>query len=264
MHRFERPMGIPYACRWDDRVRNYLLIQDELKLDPAPVIAHFEEFLGKEAAQPMVQAAQAELAGPFHFFDAIYCINLDRQPERWAAMQRRFRKLGIERRVRRLPAADTPLNHHIGCALSHRRIIAEAKQQRLQAVLVFEDDVHFTPTAAEDLKLSLRELEGQAWQLLYLGGYRNQDWLKEAPGCPHLLIPEWITCTHAIAYHHTVYDAILNAVPEDVVDAALWIRAHLAIDQFYTTKMGVKSFLTQPVIAAQECLLDQESREFEP
>ena len=256
-------MGVPYGDNWADRIRNYLLIHDELGLDPMPAISQWEEAIGKEAARALVQAAQDELAGPFHFFDAIYCINLDRQPDRWEAMQRRFRKLGIERRVRRFAAAETPLNHHIGCALSHRRIIAEAKQQQLETILVFEDDVRFSLDAADVLTLSLRELEGREWQLLYLGGYRNPDSLKNIPGCRHLLIPTLITCTHAIAYHHTIYDAILNAVPDNAVDVALWVGKHLAIDQFYTRRLGASSFLTWPVIAAQEVLLSEEARVFE-
>ncbi len=263
MHRFERPMGVPYRSNWGDRIRNYLLIYDELRLDPAPVIRHFEEFLGEQAAQELVQAAQAEIAGPFHFFDAIYCINLDRHPHRWELMQRRFRKLGIDRGIRRFPAVETPFSHHIGCALSHRRIIEEAKQQQLKTVLVFEDDTRFAPGAAGVLMRSLRELEGRPWQLLYLGGYRDPNTLQQIPGCEHLLIPGRITCTHAIAYHHSVYDAILDAVPENPVDVALWIREHLAIDQFYTMSLGASSLLTWPVIATQSSILGEETGVFE-
>jgi hypothetical protein len=262
MHRFERPLGIPYAPNWADRIRNYLLIHDELGLDPTPVIRHFEEFLGEEA-RPMVKAAQAELAGPFHFFDAIYCINLDRQTDRWERMQRRFQRLGIERKLRRFAAADTPLNHHIGCALSHRRIIAEAKQQQLKTILVFEDDVRFSPDAADVLTRSLRELEGRDWQLLYLGGCRSENLLQSVAGCKHLQIPTEIRCTHAIAYHHTVYDAILNAVPDNAIDVVPWVRTHLAIDQFYTYSLRASSFLTCPVIAAQENMMSEETRLFD-
>lgn len=263
MHRFERPMGIPYPAAWESRIRNYLLIYEELSLDPTPVISHFEELLGKEAARPMVEAAQAELAGPFHCFDAIYCINLDRRPDRWEAMQRRFGKLGIMSKVRRLAASDTPVNHHIGCALSHRRIIAEAKQQQLKTVLVFEDDARFSADAADVLALSLRELEGRDWQLLYLGGYRPADSLQSVPGCQHLQIPSYISCTHAIAYHHSVYDAILDSVPDNAIDVAVWVGKHLAIDQFYTMSLQASAFLTNPVIATQGGLLCEGARVFE-
>ena len=131
MHRFERPVGPRYAVSYADRIRNYLLIYDELGLDPTLAIQHFTEFLGAKESRALVEAAQAELASPFHFFDAIYCINLDRQPDRWARMQERFRTLYVDRGVRRFSAADTPANQRIGHALSHRRIVAEAKLQQL-------------------------------------------------------------------------------------------------------------------------------------
>jgi hypothetical protein len=263
MHRFERPMGIPYKPNWGDRVRNYLLTYDELKLEPAPVVKHFEEFLGKEQAQELVRTAQAEISGPFHFFDAIYCINLDKQGDRWHDMRRRFRKLGIEGAVRRFSAAETPWNHHVGCALSHRRIIAEARQQQFETILVFEDDARFTADAAAVLQSSLQELDGRAWQLLYLGGYLSADSLQPVPGCPHLVIPGWISCTHAIAYHRSVFDAILEGVPDSAVDVALWARTHLAIDNYYRVSLRASSYLTWPIVATQSSILPQEKREFE-
>lgn len=263
MHRFERPMGIPYQPSWTDRVRNYMLIYDELGLDPKPVIDHFEELLGKEAAQSMIEAARLEIASPFHFFDAIYCINLDSEPDRWYEMQLRFHKLAIARRVRRLSATESPVNHHIGCALSHRRIIAEAKAQGLRSVLVFEDDARFTSDAADVLALSLRELEGRDWQLLYLGGYGWEAGYQRIPGCEHLVLPGHLTCTHAIAYHHSVYDAILDGVPESAVDVAAWTQKHAAIDQFYTFSLNAATYLTYPIIATQGSILSQEKRVFE-
>jgi hypothetical protein len=263
MHRFDRPMGVPYNCNWEDRIRNYLLIHDELGTDPGVTIQHFTEFLGEEMVRGIVARVQAELAGPFHFFDAIYCINLDRQADRWEEVQRRFRRLGIERRVRRFPAAETPLNHHIGCALSHRRIIAEAKRQGLETVLVFEDDVRFSLDAAEVLALSLQELEGRQWQLLYLGGYLTRDYVGMVPDCLHLVIPAQITCTHAITYHRSVYDQILAAVPDNAIDVARWLTKQRGIDQFYTLELGASTYLTNPVIATQSSILPAEDRQFE-
>jgi Glycosyltransferase family 25 (LPS biosynthesis protein) len=219
--------------------------------------------IGSESSADAEAAHRRAGPSPFDAFDAIFCINLDSRPERWNDMQRRFAKLGIEPRVRRLSAANTPLNHHIGCALSHRRIIAEAYRQGWQTVLVFEDDARFSPDAAKVLALSLRELEGRAWQLLYLGGYRSTDGLHKVPGCSHLVVPERITCTHAIAYHHTVYKAILDAVPENAIDTALWVGAHLAIDEFYTADLRPTLFLTWPVIATQESIMGHEEREFD-
>lgn len=61
VHRFNRPRGVPYRNVWEDRVWNYLVIGDELGLDPAPMIAHFREHLGAPVADRIVAAARAEL-----------------------------------------------------------------------------------------------------------------------------------------------------------------------------------------------------------
>jgi len=92
----------------------------------------------------------------------------------------------------------------------------------MRTVLVFEDDVRFSPNAAQELSLSLRELQELEWQLLYLGGFRREA-PRSVQGCRNLMAPTVITCTHAIAYHHSVYDAILGAVPDNAPDVALWL-----------------------------------------
>jgi hypothetical protein len=263
MHRFERPNGIPYQPSWADRVRNYLLIHREMGVDPQPVVEHFSEFVGKEETTRLVTTVERELSSPFHFFDGIYCINLDRQPERWRAMQRRFERFGIQRRVRRMPAAYTPSNQHIGCALSHRRIIEDAKRQGLRTVLVFEDDAQFAVDAADVLAGSLQELEQHDWQFFYLGGHCWGNPLERVPGCRYLARVKNITCTHAIAYHESVYDAALKAVPESGVDVRNWLRTHAGIDQFYDRALKATRFVTDPIIATQGSILGQESRAFE-
>ena len=228
-----------------------------------PLSITFKNSSARNKPSPLIQAARKEIASPFHFFDGIYCINLDRRTDRWAAMQIRFQKLGIARRIRRFAAADTPTNSHIGCALSHRRVIAEAKRQALESILVLEDDARFSADAADVLHHSLRELQGRDWQLLYLGGYRSNDSLRQVPGSNYLEIPTLITCTHAIAYHHSVYDAILSAVPESPADVAVWVGQYLAIDQFYTQHLNVSRFITCPVIATQDSILAAETRPFD-
>jgi hypothetical protein len=45
MHRFARPLGTPYANRWEDRVRNYWIGFLELGWDTRPIAEHFKEYL---------------------------------------------------------------------------------------------------------------------------------------------------------------------------------------------------------------------------
>ena len=62
LHRFERPMGVPYRIKWEDRVRNYLIGRHELGLPIDDVVQHFCEHLGDAVARPMIATIEAELA----------------------------------------------------------------------------------------------------------------------------------------------------------------------------------------------------------
>jgi len=62
MHRFRRPMGVPYTNRWEDRVRNYLVGFRELGLPTGELESHYGELLG-EAAGPIFEQIKQELDG---------------------------------------------------------------------------------------------------------------------------------------------------------------------------------------------------------
>lgn len=62
MHRFGRPMGVPYPNRWEDRVRNYMIGFRELGLQTAELEQHFQELLG-DAATSMLDRIKKELDG---------------------------------------------------------------------------------------------------------------------------------------------------------------------------------------------------------
>jgi hypothetical protein len=199
LHRFNRPAGGKYPNTYLGRIRNYMIIGDELDLDQAPMIEHFQEFLGKEEADEAVRIAQAEIDGPFHRFDGVYCINQREEADRWEAVRLRFVEFGIEQKVRRYPPAHTPLNCQIGQVLSHRRIVAEAKTQGLRSILVFEDANEFSSEAVAEMTATLGELARSSWQIAFIDG----------PG---------------IAYHCSIYDAILNAIPDDAFCVARLVR----------------------------------------
>lgn len=63
MHRFDRPMGIPYANTWDDRIRNYIIGFTELGWDLQPLKDHFVDFLGRSDANAIFERVEAEFAG---------------------------------------------------------------------------------------------------------------------------------------------------------------------------------------------------------
>jgi SAM-dependent methyltransferase len=207
--------------------------------------------------------AAKELASPFDFFEAIYCVNLDREPARWEQVQKRFERLGIAGRVRRFPAIETPHNHFIGCTLSHRGIIAEAKRLALGSVLVFEDDVVFATDTLEVLDGALQELRKQTWWVLFLGGHSCGQTYPKASGCEFLEVPDGMTGAYAVSYNHTVYDRILADVPETPSEVALWLRGEYGIDQYFKNALGGLLLVTRPTIATQRSTLSCEKRPFD-
>lgn len=236
MHRFERPMGVRYGgTGYADRIRNYLLIYDELGLDPQPVVNHFREFAGGQETQAGVAAAQAEIASPFHFFDVIYAVTPEGNDGPWQKTRRRFRTGSISLGVRRFFAADTPLNRRIGHVLSHRRIIEEARLQQLKSVLVFDDELAIANDSPLVATLSREALENNAWQVLHL---KESD--KPA---------------QAIAYRSNAYDELLTALPDNATDVALWLLGHQSLESF----LG-EAFPSSPSFAIPPSAADESDR----
>ena len=169
-----------------------------------------------EAAACVAELRQAGVLAsrdhPFDFFAAIYCLNLDHQPDRWENARRRFAALDIAARVERFPAISTPGNHHVGCARSWRGMVAEARDRGLRNFLGLEDDAIFLDTTLDVVSRAISELDGLDWDLLYLGG---AAWEPPAglPGHTALQSPRSLACTHALAVNHTAYDRLLAGIP---------------------------------------------------
>ena len=261
MHRFGRPMGVPYRNAWEDRIRNYLIVSAELGNDPAPMLDHFRNHLGRDNADRIIAAVREEMRNPFFFFDAIYCINLARETARWREVTARFTRLGILHRVRRFEAIPAQPNHHIGCGLSHRAVVEEASRHGLENLLVLEDDVVFTTDVIEGLQTALQELRGREWKMLYLGACRWHQDFPPLPGANRLAKAGSVTCTHAVAYHRSIYDRILRDAPGTYAGMEAWLQTHRGIDQYYAFSINEDKYLLSPVVASQRSIAPLESAE---
>jgi hypothetical protein len=62
MHRFNRPMGVPYVNRWEDRIRNYFIGFGELGWGTAQIVTHFNAVLNEPAVKGIVGPIEEELA----------------------------------------------------------------------------------------------------------------------------------------------------------------------------------------------------------
>ena len=63
MHRFQRPLGLPYRNTWEDRCWNYMIGFRELGLPTDALVAHFSEVIGDGAAARIFAAVRTELDG---------------------------------------------------------------------------------------------------------------------------------------------------------------------------------------------------------
>lgn len=110
------------------------------------------------------------------YFDKIYCINLDRRPDRWDECVAIFDKMGLE--VERFSACDGQLldtgygkvyNGELGGSISHNMVIRSAIDRGLDNILILEDDIEFNENFLEKVEQSLQELPDD-WDILFFGG----------------------------------------------------------------------------------------------
>ncbi|MDX6330389.1 MAG: hypothetical protein QOI83_2772 [Streptomycetaceae bacterium] len=269
-HRFGRPGGAPYRPKWEDRLRNYLIGWNEIGWDTSGVEEHYREEYEKMGAAANFDAVfkktASEAANPFSFFDGVFCLNLDSDTVRWAQAARRHEQLGIAWQVERFPAVATPENHHRGCAMSFRRMVAEAKRRGYEHVLILEDDAVFIDDTAAVMQAAGSELANLTWDVCYLGAC---VWARRFPfldGSEVLQECGPVTCTHAVAVHRDAYDRILADIPEPGEEFDQWIGEWRACDQYLHRRIKDGTFravITSPRVASQPVLLnfDEADRE---
>lgn len=250
---------------WFDLLYNYAVGYRELGKDLKQLEVYLEkslpsEFTKNSAFSEIWQQVCTQIENPFQYFDAIYCLNLDAQVDRWNDMCQRFQRLGILDRVRRFPAIETPESHHIGCTLSFRTMLEIARTMGWENVLVLEDDAIVRDDALACLERSITELDGRSWELLYLGGTKWRVECEKVEGCQYLdkaCTP--LTSCHAVAFHESVFDKILSDIPGEMTAFKHWILKELAIDQ-YLNHIS-KRLVTFPVLVTQPVVLSMERPE---
>jgi glycosyl transferase, family 25 len=148
------------------------------------------------------------------FFPHRVCINLDRRPERWERMQARFAAAGVGT-VERFSAVDggsraMPANWPYssgayGCLQSHLAVVCEARAQKLESILIMEDDVVFADGFQEKFQECVRHLPTDL-DMLFFGCLHYEPPEPAAPGF-HRLRLSFSTFMYAV--RRTVYDAFI-------------------------------------------------------
>lgn len=118
------------------------------------------------------------------YFDKIYCLNLERRPDRWEESTKVFKNLNLS--VDKFPAFDgqtidlgygKPYNGDIGCGISHIKVLKSAIENKLKNVLILEDDVMFSDNLLEIFQKVTLELPDD-WDILFFGGNHQGGALK--------------------------------------------------------------------------------------
>jgi hypothetical protein len=262
LHRFNREHGQPYPLHWQDILRNYLIGWREIGWDTAPIETHFRTEFAKTGASvefdSMLTTARREADNPLSYFDGVFCLNLDSAASRWDDAVRRFTRLDIAWQVERFPAVPTPDNHHRGCAISFRSIVAEAQRRGYEHVLILEDDAVFLDDAIPVLQEATRELSRTDWDLCYLGACVWGQTFPYLPGSRVLQACGPVTSTHAVAIHKRAYDQLLRDIPSEGPELDSWISEFLAVDQYLHRSIAdgkCRAVITYPRVASQRALL---------
>ncbi|MDT4953596.1 MAG: glycosyl transferase, family 25 [Acidobacteriota bacterium] len=153
------------------------------------------------------------------------CINLDRRPERWQQMLRKFEQQGISsvRRFSALDGENLRLPAHwihtpgaYGCLRSHAQVVSEARRLGVSSLLIFEDDVVFDPQLQKKFRSYIEQLPPR-WDMLFFGALHKDEPVKVSENIVRLTKSN---STYAYALRDTVFDAFieLNQRAEDVLD----------------------------------------------
>ena len=112
-------------------------------------------------------------------FERIYVINLRRRTDRRRRMERELTRIGTspsQPSVRFFEACEVDdagtfrSRGERGCLMSHLEVAREALRDRLDSVLIFEDDAMFTPASLDDAGRSLlADLKSRPWHIAFLG-----------------------------------------------------------------------------------------------
>lgn len=170
---------------------------------------------------------------PNEYFDAIYCVTLDRRPDRKAQAEEEFAKHnitvefisgvdGLTLDVTGMQSGDgTPVSKgDLGCSMSHLKVARLCKERGHKRVLVLEDDAVFHDDFNSLFTEYLPEVP-ENWDFLYLGGNHDKGGMEKVS--EHISKIFYSYTTHAYSMTEKVYDAVIDVLSKkgEKVDIAI-------------------------------------------
>lgn len=201
-------------------------------------------------------------------FEHAVVINLDHRSDRWARMTDNLIKVGItgerfsainargivddipsaalrsflQRVDGPSPTAEHKLRTTWACMRSHLGVIRIARDAGWPSVLILEDDCEFEPYTQVVLERACRQLQGRAWDMLFLGGTFKKGGNKSIVS-ENLRTVSRLRLAHAYVVSASVYERILGEAPE----------SGLPLDWYYSEVLqpSIRAFMVRPTLARQ-------------
>jgi GR25 family glycosyltransferase involved in LPS biosynthesis len=132
------------------------------------------------------------------FFSKVLLVNLPERTDRFQEAVAEMTKHGIKN----YEWVTAHKDEESGARGLHKTlfsILERAKAEDWDNILILEDDCVLTENSNQYLETMIQELKYLDWDLFYLGGNVNSNFVR-VPKCDYLLRCDMIISTHALAY----------------------------------------------------------------
>lgn len=211
MHRFNRPMGVPYPNRFPDRIRNHMIGWKELGWELAPIKSHFSDLLGAVKTEAICVRVEAEMSSALFAYDSVFYLpGVNPDASDAFMLPRFFERLYIADRVIRLASSASEVPQAIGRVLSYRAVVERAIKARLETVLVVERIEEITENIESMLRSEAEELrKGGADRFVH-----HSVQVDRPSGDSNIV---------AISLHKRLFAELLELLPDSVEAAEKWL-----------------------------------------
>jgi GR25 family glycosyltransferase involved in LPS biosynthesis len=177
-------------------------------------------------------------------FSRVAIINLPRRSDRRCEMERELDRIGLKFNCSKLSffSAIEPTETHgfdtvgiLGCFLSHLSLLRQARKDRVESILILEDDADFDLPPKDELEKILEPLSADSWDVIYLGYHYPKRFLEEHQRGVHDFGKTYnIGGSHAIAFSRRVIPHLIEYLEKILEDVKQGHPRPMHIDGAYT------------------------------
>jgi glycosyl transferase family 25 len=178
-----------------------------------------------------------------------FYINLEYRPDRREHVEKEMLQLGIP--VQRFNAIKLD-NGRIGCSLSHLSVLLQAKKNKLDHILIMEDDIMFLNPPQFITNLNNCLSKNNTFDVLLIAGNNKGDYIKMDDFC--VKITKCQTTTGYLVKSH-YYDKLIDNFKTgiELLMKNTVLKEQYSIDQYWTKLQLVDTwYLLTPLTVSQK------------